>query len=164
SGRHHPAHHWVTLLLCWDLTYLCTCLPLTVYNCTLNEFKCANGHQCINSYYRCDGVFDCNDLLIVIHQILKKRLNHMFDSLYLYCSQLQDLQGCATTRVNFSASRMAAVCHRLGSVMGTQTVKMAVMSIMPAPLAPAPPQCSAVITATVYCPAGFAMGTMIAET
>uniref|UniRef100_A0A8B9LU25 Low-density lipoprotein receptor-related protein 2 n=1 Tax=Astyanax mexicanus TaxID=7994 RepID=A0A8B9LU25_ASTMX len=32
-----------------------------VYNCTGYEFKCANGHQCINSFYRCDGVFDCND-------------------------------------------------------------------------------------------------------
>lgn len=33
----------------------------SVYNCTVNEFKCASGHQCINSYYRCDGVFDCSD-------------------------------------------------------------------------------------------------------
>ncbi|TKS67243.1 Low-density lipoprotein receptor-related protein 2 [Collichthys lucidus] len=32
-----------------------------IYNCTVNEFKCASGHQCINSYYRCDGVFDCSD-------------------------------------------------------------------------------------------------------
>lgn len=33
----------------------------SVYNCTANEFKCASGLQCINGYYRCDGVFDCND-------------------------------------------------------------------------------------------------------
>lgn len=33
----------------------------SVYNCTPTEFKCSSGHQCINSFYRCDGVFDCSD-------------------------------------------------------------------------------------------------------
>lgn len=32
-----------------------------VYNCSSTEFKCASGNQCIRNYYRCDGVFDCND-------------------------------------------------------------------------------------------------------
>lgn len=36
-------------------------LDFSVYNCTVNEFKCTRGHQCVNSYYRCDGVFDCSD-------------------------------------------------------------------------------------------------------
>lgn len=40
---------------------MCLYLLTAVYNCTAYEFKCASGHQCVNSYYRCDGVFDCND-------------------------------------------------------------------------------------------------------
>ena len=33
----------------------------SVYNCTAGEFKCGNGRQCINSFYRCDAIADCND-------------------------------------------------------------------------------------------------------
>nr|2I1P_A Chain A, Low-density lipoprotein receptor-related protein 2 [Rattus norvegicus] len=32
-----------------------------VLNCTSAQFKCADGSSCINSRYRCDGVYDCRD-------------------------------------------------------------------------------------------------------
>lgn len=33
----------------------------SVLNCTSAQFKCADGSSCINSRYRCDGVYDCRD-------------------------------------------------------------------------------------------------------
>lgn len=54
---------WIIPLKSFFALFLCkfAVFTATVYNCTGYEFKCANGHQCVNSYYRCDGVFDCND-------------------------------------------------------------------------------------------------------
>lgn len=45
----------------WNIRFNILNWIFSVYNCTVNEFKCSSGHQCINSYYRCDGVFDCSD-------------------------------------------------------------------------------------------------------
>lgn len=36
-------------------------LSFSVLNCTSSQFKCADGNSCINSRYRCDGVYDCKD-------------------------------------------------------------------------------------------------------
>lgn len=36
-------------------------LSFSVLNCTSSQFKCADGSACINSRYRCDGVYDCKD-------------------------------------------------------------------------------------------------------
>lgn len=85
-----------------------------------------------------------------------------FVSIHLF--QLLDHQGCATMRLSFSASQTEAVFHLPGSVMVTQTVKMAVMNTTPAHLAPALPHSSVVITETVCYRAGFVMGTMTAGT
>lgn len=77
---------------------------------------------------------------------------------------LQGPPGCATMRVSFSVSLMAAVFRRHGSVMVTLTVRTVVTSTTPVPRAPVPPHSSAATMETVCYAAGFVMGTMTAET
>lgn len=153
-------------------------LDFSVYNCTGNEFKCSSGQQCINAFYRCDGVFDCTDrsderdCRKCLNANYNAKASPYFNSLSLdvltyyffnlFLSQLLGPQGCATMRVNSSVSQMGAASHPSGSVTVIQTVRMAVTNTTLAHLAPAPPHSSAVTMETVYYAAGFVMVTMTA--
>lgn len=35
--------------------------PLLEFSCASYQFACASGDQCVDTRYRCDGVFDCKD-------------------------------------------------------------------------------------------------------
>lgn len=48
-------------LLILELMSYTSLLLFPVLNCTSSQFKCADGSSCINSRYRCDGVYDCKD-------------------------------------------------------------------------------------------------------
>lgn len=67
-------------------------------------------------------------------------------------------------RVSSSVSQMGTVSHRPGSVMVTQTVRMAVTNTTPVHLAPAPLRFSGATMEIVYYAVGFVMGTTIAGT
>lgn len=77
---------------------------------------------------------------------------------------LPGLQGCATMRVSFSASRMGAAFRLHGSVMVIQTARMAATNTTLVRHAPVLPHSSAVIMETVCYAVGFVMGTMTAGT